>query len=195
MKKILTVLLMVVAVHAQAQRGGGNNDPRPFGWSGDGMGNHIPTLFGLSGGVSVSNVGGYGTMVAPTFSVFMGVPVTSTFRIRPEIGYAAMGSSNATTSFRTNYFLLPVLASFEINKGLFLLAGPQTAMILSANQTTGSIKTNTRDQMHVQDLSLVGGMEYMPGKFGVAVRYQYGLTNNGLGNYNRGLRAGINIKF
>ncbi len=188
--------MIVFSLSAHAQRGGGGNNNGPsFSWGGDGNGNGIATLWGFSGGVSLSNVRDYGTLTAPTFSVFMGIPVTKTFRIRPELGYAGMGSQNATNSFRVNYFLLPLLASFELNKGLFLLAGPQTSMILSANQTTGSTKTNTRDQMHVQDLSLVGGLEYMPGRFGLAVRYQYGLTSNGLGNYNRGLRAGINIKF
>lgn len=194
MKKIIFILLLVISLSADAQRGGGNNDARPLSWSGDAVGNDIATLWGFSGGVSLSNVGGYGTLAAPTFSVFMAVPVNEHFRIRPEIGYAGMGSTNATSSFRTNYFLLPLLASFELNKGLFLLAGPQTSMILSANQTTGNIKTNTRDQMHVQDLSLVGGLEYSLRRFGFAVRYQYGITNNGLGNYNRGVRAGVNIK-
>lgn len=195
MKKILTLILIFICANSFAQRGGGNNNGTPLSWSGDAVGNGIATLWGFSGGVSVSNVGGYGTLVEPTFSVFMAVPVNEHFRIRPEIGYAALGSKNASNSFRANYFLFPLLGSFELNKGLYLLAGPQTSMILSANQTTGNIKTNTRDQMHVQDLSIVGGLEYMPGRFGVAVRYQYGLTSNGIGYYNRGVRAGVNIKF
>ncbi len=152
-KNFAMLMLLVVPLLASAQRGGNNNQGPSFGWSGEGKGNGIATVFGLSAGISSASVSVSGGALPPggeartglSVIAFMSVAVNHWFSIRPEFGYAAMGSRKASAGFiyDADYFLMPVLGSFELNtkRTLHALIGPQMGFLLSASQSRpGTVK-------------------------------------------------------
>ncbi|MES2329939.1 MAG: outer membrane beta-barrel protein [Bacteroidota bacterium] len=187
MKKILLIALFPLAV--SAQRGGGNNDGPRFGWAGDANGNGIPALYGFSVGISSASVSVSGGTMPPggeprtgiSVNAFLAIPVSQRFFIRPEFGYAAMGSRKSASGFiyDADYFLMPILGSFELNpnRSIRILIGPQLGYLLSASQSVSGVKTNVRDQVSIRDFSIAGGVEWLPNRFGLSLRGQYGFSD------------------
>ncbi len=164
---------MILFLSAHAQRGGGNDG----------------AVFGLSAGISSSSVSVSGGSLPPSgeprnglsVNAFMSIPVNPWFSVRPEFGYAAMGSRKKAIgySYDADYFLTPLLASFELNKqrSLHALVGPQLGYLISASQSSSGIKTDVRDKVLIRDFSVVGGLEWLPHYFGLSVRGQYGFSD------------------
>lgn len=184
---LLVTCFMALLTGAHAQRGGGDG-PR-FGWSGSAGGNGIAPVFGLSAGVSSASVSVSGGSLppggeprtGPSVNAFMSIAVNPWFSVRPEFGYAAMGSRKSAIgySYDADYFLTPLLASFELNKkrSLHALVGPQLGCLITASQSSSGIKTDIRDQVLLRDFSVVGGLEWVPDHFGFSIRGQYGFSD------------------
>lgn len=186
---VIIAVLAFVSLSVNAQRGGRNDEGPRFGWSGNANGNGIPALFGLSAGISSASVSVSGGTMPPggeprtgiAVNAFLSIPVSPKFSIRPEFGYAQMGSRKAASSFSydADYLLVPVFASFELNpkRSLRVLVGPQIGHLLSASQSVSGVKTSVRDQVGIRDFSVAGGIEWLPNRFGLSLRGQYGFSD------------------
>lgn len=89
---------------------------------------------GLIGSTNTGdNTDGLDTRVSPTGSVFIKVPLGSSFAFQPEIQYGSYGSTNVIdtgSTLRLNQIMIPLKLSFypTINgneDGFFVSAGPQ----------------------------------------------------------------------
>lgn len=180
-----TFLLLFALAWAQfsfAQRGG-NSDGARLSWEGAGTGNGIPTIFGASAGVSSGSFSNQTGSARTGFalSAFIAVPVSASFFIRPEFGYAQAGARDNNYQFDADYFQLPLLACFRLSaNNLYLMAGPQLSMLMSASQMNAGVKADARDGMQVTSFSLAGGVEWVPRHVGLYVRGQWGFGNASL---------------
>lgn len=112
--------------------------------------------------------------------IYASIPLSDLLSIRPELNYAALGGKNTANAVtaKVNYLTIPLLASFRLDKsGFSAHVGPQYGLLLSASATDRGTTTDLKSQLTSTDLSLLGGITYMPGVVGVTVRYQYGLSN------------------
>lgn len=171
-KTMLFTCCMALLISAHAQRANG-----------------IAPVAGLSVGVSSASVSVTGGSLPPggeprtglSVNAFLSIAVNQWFSIRPEAGYAMMGSRKKDIgySYDADYFLTPLLASFELNKQrtLHALVGPQLGYIISASQSSSGIKTDVRDKVLLRDFSVVAGLEWLPKHFGLSIRGQYGFTD------------------
>lgn len=162
-----------------------------FEWNGEAKGNGIPTLFSVSFGTNYSTVVSTGSALINKTGALAGyngnfsmaVPVTNSFSVRTGVGFSGEGTQNKTIGyqFRVTYFNLPLLASFnpQPNKGLHILAGPNFGFLVSANEKNNAIKSDLHQSLKTANISLFGGIEYMPKTIGVQLAYLYGLTNIG----------------
>jgi len=203
MKKqvIISGILLVLLFNANAQRGGGRGETDGFAFSGGGVGNGIPTLFAFTLGGNTSTVSGMnGWQTGVRGSFVMGVPISKGFSIRPEIALSFLNTSNTAAGYNLglNYFELPLLASFNISqqRNFHILIGPEIGFLFSANRTAAGVKTDVTQEVKQQVYSFVGGIDYIPNRFGVSLRYQQGLTdinkdNAGYSGYTRSLSLSL----
>jgi len=210
MKKISFIALTFMtglAVSAQTQ----TSKPTPMA---------IQTRFGIKAGANLSefkienednattsfstqNKGGYHG------GVFVNIPLSSTFRVQPELVYSMQGSKvsatapavpSGTTKYtydsKLGYLNLPIMVQYQTPGGFFVETGPQIGYLLSAkNEGTGT-NNNTgevdiKDNLDKTDIAWAGGIGYFSRiGLGVSARYNFGLRDinedNSNGSSNQG---------
>ena len=168
--------------------------------------------FGVKGGLNVSNVtvsngfNGYSYSSLANFNagVFVGIPVIHGLSIQPEIYYSGQGfksndGSGGEYAEHVNYLNIPVLAKYSWPYGLFIEAGPQLGLKLSAKDKENGVSTDISSAYNSADLSWVFGIGYKIPMSPVSFdfRFNTGLLNvandsyygNGYGQY--GVRNGV----
>ena len=113
------------------------------------------------------------------------IGISEKFSIQPEVVYSAQGTefSFLILSFgvlKLDYINIPVMASFELLKGLTIQAGPQIGFNLSAKyQKTNSQNWNdVKDDIESTDYGVAFGIQY-EFHFGMffQARYAMGLSD------------------
>jgi outer membrane protein with beta-barrel domain len=145
------------------------------------------------------------------FGFFVKVPVYKEFSIQPEFLYSSMGgdywtaptSTSATQHIRTrfNYFSIPVMAKYSLNKHWGFLAGPQFDFVINGKEKNSEGTFKVSDDLKDFDGLFTAGVEYWAGNTIVfMVRYMHGFNDveyraNGVRFYQEGFQGTIGIKF
>jgi hypothetical protein len=107
--------------------------------------------------------------------------ITDNFSIEPQVLYSMKGSQSNEDSdlkLNLNYIDVPIHLKFKFENGLFLFAGPNIGILLSAKADNGEDTDDIKDNMKSLDLGInVGaGYEFDSG-LGLALRYNMGFAN------------------
>ncbi len=201
MKTILlasAMSLTVFSMHAQSRKDRHHSDAN--------------VAFGVKGGVNITNLhfqnnssADPGSKVSFHAGGLAHIHVSQNFAVQPELVYSGQGykytSGNTTTRARLHYINLPVLAQFMVGDGFRIETGPQLGILAAANQKTGKVSVDIKDNIKTLDFSWVLGVGYVTHSgFGVDVRYNWGISNiNDVKNTgsvnNRVFQAGIFYQF
>jgi hypothetical protein len=132
-------------------------------------------------------------------SVFVNVPLSSTFRFQPEVGFSSQGgklkgpSGPGSGSFGEqdlHYINVPLNFQLMTKKGFFIQTGPQLGFLLDAKikEDGSSAEIQNEEEFDKIDFSWTGGVGYLSRiGLGVDLRYNIGIANiiedntNGMG--------------
>jgi hypothetical protein len=138
--------------------------------------------FGAKGGVNIASVkisgDGENMTTSNRTSIALGAfgnfSLSEKFKIQPELLYAGLGGKEEGVTAKFDYLAIPILGQFYATKKLYLQAGPQLGILLSAKQEGEDIK----EFLKSTDLQLLfGGGFYITEKFSVDVRYGFSMGN------------------
>lgn len=173
MKKVILVLVILIAVNATAQNSN-------FGVK---AGLNISMLTGSDDQIMSSNTGFF----AGTFLEFK---MLSKVTVQPELLFSTQGAkfkakdlTSATTTKR-NYLLVPIMVKYYPVPAWFIEAGPQAGFLMSAKQEIENNTTNSSTSEDIKnatkgfDFSLNAGVGYVIlDRVVVQMRYSIGLTD------------------
>jgi hypothetical protein len=173
MKKIIVVLVILIAVSSTAQK----------------------INFGIKAGLNVSMLTGNANEIMSSNNGFFAgtlleFKILGKIAIQPELLFSTQGAkfeskdlSFATTT-KMNYIILPVMVKYYPVAGLFVEAGPQAGFLISAKKDIDNRITNVTTSENLKeatkdfDMSANVGIGYdLFDKVVVQVRYCIGLTN------------------
>jgi len=112
------------------------------------------------------------------------------FSLQPEIFYVGHSVKEGVTAFeRLHQIAIPVLAKYHVGK-IAIYTGPQLDVLLKAEQHYYDVNIQGQKIVNVTDssytkagLSAVGGIEWtFKYRFGIDLRYVFGLSNRCSGN-------------
>ena len=138
--------------------------------------------FGAKGGLNLASVkaSGGGTTITSSnrtsiaLGAFGNFSLSEKFKIQPELLYAGFGGVESGAKFKLDYLAIPVLGQFYVAKKLYLQAGPQLGILLSAKQEG----VDAKEYIRSTDLQLLfGGGFYVTKKFSVDLRYGLSMGN------------------
>jgi Outer membrane protein beta-barrel domain len=146
-------------------------------------------VFGLKGGLNVSNFSGDITHNSNRTSIHIGlfseIIMSDNFSLQPELLYSGQGFSGSDTPgfsrSKYDYINIPVLAKIYLSEKLSIEAGPQIGFLISAKEKTEVDKLTISNQKTV-DFGLNLGFAYDL-KNGVFFQTRYNL---GISNVNAG---------
>jgi outer membrane protein with beta-barrel domain len=143
--------------------------------------------------------------------MFVKVPVYKQFSIQPEFLYSSMGgdywttptTSSATQHVRVryNYFSIPIMAKYTLNKHWGFLAGPQFDFLINGTERNSEGTFKVSDNLKDFDGLVTAGVEYWAGNSIVfMVRYMRGFNDieyraNMVRFYSEAVQATMGIKF
>lgn len=150
--------------------------------------------WGLKSGINFSTLHGSGTKslnpgwkTGFVFGAFFRINKMKTVVIQPELLYSSMGGhlgdgTNTTkSSYRINYFSIPVLARISLCKDkqkFFAVVGPQADILLYAKQVEANEGTAVTNEFKDFSFNATAGVEYWPHReIGLSARYIYGFSN------------------
>jgi hypothetical protein len=112
------------------------------------------------------------------------------FSLQPELFYVGHSVKEGVTAFeQLHQIAIPILAKYHLGKIAFY-AGPQLDVLLKAEQHYYDVRAQGQKVVNVTDssyakagLSAVGGIEWtFKYRFGIDLRYAFGLTNRSAEN-------------
>lgn len=156
--------------------------------------------FGVKGGMNVSSLSteeglsDQGSKIGFNAGVFMNAPLAENFSIQPELMYSQMGDKYNQTILGTtyarsrhlDYLTLPVMFQYKATPALYLEAGPEFGLLLSAknkftnetNNSTISETGNYKDNLNNFNIGIgIGAGYYFTPNVGITARYVAGLTD------------------
>jgi hypothetical protein len=116
--------------------------------------------------------------------VFYQIPVGTLLRLQPELLYSAEGiryeDEDAKAKVSINYLNVPVMLQLTTPVGLFFETGPQVGFLLNAKikgeEDGDEEEIDIKDNMKKTAFAWGAGAGYMFGNFGIAARYNFGLS-------------------
>ena len=155
------------------------------------LGSCVPCQFLVRGGGTISTVGGDETdNLSGRFAPFVAVGTECNFfdkvSIQPEVVLSMQGAEYEMSEgfdgrFKFNYLNVPVSAKLYVSDGLFVEAGPQVGLLLSAKDeydTPTSGEDDIKDDLKSTDFGANVGLGYQwDSGLNVNARYTFGLSN------------------
>jgi Outer membrane protein beta-barrel domain len=155
--------------------------------------------FGVKGGVNFSNlytdnVEDNNVLTGFNVGLFAKLPITESLAIQPELLYTTKGAElkynnafvNGTSTFRLNYFELPILLVVNLTENFNLHAGPYVAYLVDgkakndAQGTLFDIENNLNNEDYNKfDTGISVGVGFDTDQLGFGVRYNYGFQKVG----------------
>jgi hypothetical protein len=173
MKKIIVVLVILIAVSSTAQK----------------------INFGIKAGLNVSMLTGNANEIMSSNNGFFAgalleLKILGKIAIQPELLFSTQGAKfeskdlTYATTTKMNYIILPVMVKYYPVAGLFVEAGPQAGFLISAKKDIDNRITNVSTSENIKeatkdfDMSINAGVGYdILDKVVAQVRYCIGLTN------------------
>lgn len=130
-------------------------------------------------------------MVGFQFGGYLTYPLSQNISIQPELVFNRVGGKESgydedlqaevDATLKTDYLSIPVMLRFKVGENFHMLAGPQAGILISAKaklEAFGeSIEVDIEDSYKTLDFGLTAGLGYSKNKFGIDVRYNFGLAN------------------
>lgn len=140
--------------------------------------------FGLKAGVNIASLNAedgvdYNSRASFYAGGLVHIHVAPHLAIQPELFYSGQGAEAGSTKIKLGYLNMPVLVQYMAGNGFRLQTGPQLGLLVSAENKTGDIKANVKDNCNMVDFSWSLGASYQfPGSgAGIDARYNLGITN------------------
>ena len=166
MKKVIFLLLIITTVHSS----------------------NAQMTFGIKGGINLASVKETGSGLSSTTSnrtafllgVFGNFQVSDHLKVQPELAYSGMGGSILGQSFQEEYLIVPVVGQYFLTEKLYLQAGPQLGLLMSAKAAGTDIKSSFK----TTDLQLlIGGGYHLTDNISIDARYGFSLGSISTGSY------------
>ena len=144
--------------------------------------------FGLKGGLNFADIrgdfsNGYDSRTGFNSGAFLELPLTKKFSLKPEVVYSLQGADLYVENFidgkiELHYINIPVLAKYNIVKGLFAETGPQIGFLTSSKFKERSAGWENGDlNVRKTDFSWAFGLGYeLPLGLGINGRYNLGIN-------------------
>ncbi|WP_162055515.1 porin family protein [Pontibacter pamirensis] len=137
---------------------------------------------GIKGGVNFSRVHGsdkdnLGDVSGHTnfhAGVFAQFALTEFFSIQPEVLYSRTGYERNDSTFRFNYFDVPVLAVFNISDNFSVHLGPQVGLMIASKEDGSEIDLGPYNTF---SYGAAAGLEGRINRFRLGARYVHGLAD------------------
>ncbi len=149
------------------------------------------TNFGFRAGLNFATwkmgdiLPGYSTKfkTGPEAGFYASIPVADRFSIQPEILYSSHGTrylfQNEKAFYRSNYFVLPVMAKYKIKDEFAVVGGPQLGFLVSARSEINNVKSDYKEAMKGITAFGVAGAEYVfPFGLSLSLRYNHGIGSS-----------------
>jgi hypothetical protein len=142
-------------------------------------------LFGLKGGLNISNFNGdikdNSNRTSVHIGVFSEIMINDRFSIQPEILYSGQGYSGSNepgfSRSKYDYINMPILAKIYVAERISVEAGPQIGFLLSAKKKT-ELDNVTIPTQKTLDFGLNIGLAYdLKNRIFFQTRYNLGLSN------------------
>jgi hypothetical protein len=143
--------------------------------------------FGVKAGANFAALSGNSdsgqlVIIGLNIGAVVNIGISEKFSIQPEVVYSAQGTSewgflSSNTYLELGYINIPVMAGYEVLKGLTIQAGPQVGFNLSAKYQNNS-DYDVKDIIEPIDFGVAFGAQYEL-HFGMffQARYALGLNN------------------
>lgn len=141
------------------------------------------TKAGFIGGLNLATIGGDAEGIESRIGYHAGFffnnKISSTFSIQPELVYSSQGgkAKNADLHLRYNYINFPIMVKYFATDNLYLQAGPQVGLLVSADVKFEDETEDIKDEVDFRDLSIGFGGGFEVENFIFSVRYNVGLSN------------------
>lgn len=135
------------------------------------------TLMGVDDSVSVRSSTGFAG------GVFVGIPVTKSLVIEPEVLYVNKGAGLEDTevSLNLNYIEIPVLLRYEFKEdgGPFAYVGPYVGFVAECSTSADTLSFPCADDNIETSTDFGGtiGVGFRKDAWGFDIRYDYGFTD------------------
>ena len=159
-----------------------------------------PVRFGIKAGMNVSSLSkdgaleDQGSKIGFNAGVFANIPVASSFSIQPEVLYSQYGDkydqviagNRYSRARHLDYVAVPVMFQYNVIPNLYLEAGPEFGILVSAknkfkNETNNDVITESgdyKDDLNSFNLGIgLGAGYYFTDNIGITARYTAGLTD------------------
>ena len=139
--------------------------------------------FGLKAGVNVASLDvDDGNDIGSKAGLYIGglahIHVTTHFAVQPEIVFSMQGGEEGSLKAKYNYINVPVLLQYMTNNGFRLQTGPQVGFLVSAENESGNVEVDVKDQLNTVDFAWSFGASYITKSgFGVDARFNLGLSD------------------
>jgi hypothetical protein len=136
----------------------------------------------IKGGVNIAAVAAAGDQ-HPMVSFHLGVAgykkISTTLGMRNELIFSRQGANALSDyKFRCTYLNMPVLLDIVVGKGLSIVTGPQTGLIISAVEKMGSDERTLTPILKTFDFAYVIGLRgNITNRFFLEGRYAAGITD------------------
>ena len=105
--------------------------------------------------------------------VFAIVPLSSTYKLQPEVQWEHRQSTGLGSERRFDYLAVPILVRMTLFKGLYVDEGPSFHVPLRAKVTSGGVERDVKDNTR-SDVSIVIGVGKRIGRAGIEGRWDSG---------------------
>jgi len=138
--------------------------------------------FGLKAGVNFANLRGsdkdaLGDVTGHTnfhAGVFAQIAFGDFFSLQPELLYSRKGYERNDSTFRLNYFDVPLLAVFSLSEHISVHLGPQGGIMIAAKEEGTEVDL---EPYNTFGYAAVAGLEGRIKRFRVGARYVHGLED------------------
>ena len=152
--------------------------------------------FGFQAGTNISNMDFNKGEPAPavhiasawkagiSLGLLMRVPLGEKWLLQPEYNYTQRNGTDKSngTTYKLDYFSMPVLLHYKINPLLSLYAGLQGELLLHATSNSNGTKINITHDTEERSIAGVAGIELrIVRSFFLSARYLHGLNHIGIG--------------
>ena len=164
-------------------------------------------VFGLKAGLNVADVkvqnvdNAFDTKLGFHVGGLAHLHISDKIAFQPEVQFSTQGAElNNNDDLQLNYINVPLMFQYMFNNGFRIEAGPQLGFLVNAEQESGSVTSDVKNDYKGVDVGLGLGLNYLTySGFGVGARYNLGLSNireQGTNDYmNRGAQVSLFYMF